>query len=412
MNESRKFVITLVHGTFDRGSTWAQPGSPFCKAIETMLPGAATFYSHPWSGQNTQAQRRAVSTALKAQLLEQRALHRDAHHFLIGHSHGGNIGLYALDDDKAQSSLDGAICINTPFITVTRRHTQNLVIFLVSSFALVFVALAIMIAIVAACIALVWLSEHRGVDVQDPRISLMVALFLAPIGWLSWVLLKGRANIDAYFQRVRDDFVRRTVLPTILRPPVLCLWSSGDEVYGAFSLFEGLANIPYILMHTAFCILIFFPLPLYTLSSAWEWLPQYVSYLLATQQTMLQLLLALYGATAIAGGLLIYGLLSVAAYLLVLAGIAVPLNFLLRIVPVGISLADLFSSFFVRLSFSFLPLTARHVQFSELTLPLQFLNHSAPYKSEEAIRIMADWITARSSPAAPASAARDQLQRP
>ena len=44
-----------------------------------------------------------------------------ARHFVIAHSHGGNIALYALRDPELAHRLSGVACFATPFLYVRRR---------------------------------------------------------------------------------------------------------------------------------------------------------------------------------------------------------------------------------------------------------------------------------------------------
>jgi hypothetical protein len=92
----------------------------------------------------------------------------------------------------------------------------------------------------------------------------------------------------------------------------------------------------------------------------------------------------------------LYGFAGLATYLMLLLLLAIPLNLVMRIIPVGISARDFVNSFFVRLSFTFVPLTATNIKFREMMLPPQFLNHSAAYQNELSIKIMANWMVEKS----------------
>ena len=52
-----------------------------------------------------------------------------ARHFVIGHSHGGNVMLYAMKDAALSDRIAGAVTLATPFITVRRRRLHPLVLF-------------------------------------------------------------------------------------------------------------------------------------------------------------------------------------------------------------------------------------------------------------------------------------------
>jgi hypothetical protein len=396
------FVITCVHGTFARRAKWTDPESEFAQSVKALLPGPACFCSHSWSGANTQKARRFASSQLKQKLLEQFDQYPTAAHFLIGHSHGGNIALYALDDEAIQLRMSGVVCINTPFVTATTRHTQNLILFLIASLSLS-VAILLSLLLVGFVIGgFLWLLNpelvHWTNANQLPMVALpIVALALIVTLWLFWRLFRLRTRIDNFFQRQRDQQINAIRLPTIKHTPILCLWSCSDEIYGLFSFFEGLANLPYILMHAFFSSAVFLASAGYAywlyLGFAWGVLPSLWSSL-ATSPAAIAYNTVYYGTSfaALLIAPIFVGFAVLFQYLAVLLISAIPLNFMLRIIPVGISFKDVVSSFFVRLSFTFVPLTAHKLQFCEVVFPPRFLNHSAAYSNENSIRIMSEWM--------------------
>ena len=45
-----------------------------------------------------------------------------AQHFIVAHSHGGNIALYALNHPELARKIRGVICLSTPFLNVRERN--------------------------------------------------------------------------------------------------------------------------------------------------------------------------------------------------------------------------------------------------------------------------------------------------
>jgi hypothetical protein len=78
--------------------------------------------------------------------------------------------------------------------------------------------------------------------------------------------------------------------------------------------------------------------------------------------------------------------------LLVVMLIAIFVNFVLRILPMGLPWRTFLSSFFVRLSFTQMPMTTQQVEFRDLALGLSFLNHSETYRHPEALNMMTKWL--------------------
>jgi hypothetical protein len=114
-------VITIVHGTWARHSPLADPDSDFCRDLIAGLSGRAVVRAFLWSGRNRHADRLAAAKQLKAHVLQGIAAHPGARHFLVGHSHGGNVAFYALRDEDFAAKLAGVITLETPFIHVHRR---------------------------------------------------------------------------------------------------------------------------------------------------------------------------------------------------------------------------------------------------------------------------------------------------
>lgn len=114
--------ITLVHGTWATRAAWLKEDSVFCDHIRQTLGSNARFLAFAWSGANTQLARLKAADELSVHLTRMMAEHPDASHFVVGHSHGGSVALYALLRDKLSNRVDGVICLSTPFISVRERY--------------------------------------------------------------------------------------------------------------------------------------------------------------------------------------------------------------------------------------------------------------------------------------------------
>ena len=114
-------VITLVHGTWARNAPWTRPDSPLCKTLHDHLnrPHVCAF---AWSGRNTHKARLSAAVALTTHLRSLQERFPRARHHLVGHSHGGNVCLYALRDDALRKSMSGIICLSTPFLVARARN--------------------------------------------------------------------------------------------------------------------------------------------------------------------------------------------------------------------------------------------------------------------------------------------------
>lgn len=114
-------VITTVHGTFASGATWVQADSKLGLALTARFGPAVSVIPCSWSGRNNPAAREEGQQRLRRHLHTLLDKYPDAQHFVIAHSHGGNIALYALRDPELQQKLRGVACLATPFLVARRR---------------------------------------------------------------------------------------------------------------------------------------------------------------------------------------------------------------------------------------------------------------------------------------------------
>ena len=117
-----RIVVTLVHGTWARRTTWIFPDSPLCRTLLRAADAPVLFQRFTWSGRNSISARRGAADALAAHLHRLIAQWPNAGHYVVGHSHGGNVAFQALADPVLNGRIDGLICLSTPFLTVTDRE--------------------------------------------------------------------------------------------------------------------------------------------------------------------------------------------------------------------------------------------------------------------------------------------------
>lgn len=121
-------VVTLVHGTWARGFFnlrsrigWYEPDGPLCAALWDGPEGHTLIHRFTWSGQNRVSAREDAIRKLQGELTELVNKHDNAAHFVLGHSHGGNIILSALRDSFLAERVAGVACLSTPFVRVALR---------------------------------------------------------------------------------------------------------------------------------------------------------------------------------------------------------------------------------------------------------------------------------------------------
>jgi pimeloyl-ACP methyl ester carboxylesterase len=138
MKQTITHVVTLVHGTFARSAQWTKEGSVLHSYLKGRFGGAIVVTRFEWSGANTHWARTSAGSALRAQLDAQLSQYPDAAHYVVGHSHGGNIAIYATGDSELDGKVRGIVCLNTPFVCATRRTHNQVLYFLLHAFAALF----------------------------------------------------------------------------------------------------------------------------------------------------------------------------------------------------------------------------------------------------------------------------------
>jgi hypothetical protein len=131
LDVSDRIVVTLIHGTFATKAPWVEKESELCRAVEKAFPGRVEFRRFSWSGGNTIGARRDAAERLRTQIVADHVPAAGTQHFLVAHSHGGNIALYALRDPTARGRVTGVATLSTPFLIARRRDlgTRGLVLF-------------------------------------------------------------------------------------------------------------------------------------------------------------------------------------------------------------------------------------------------------------------------------------------
>ena len=91
-------VVTLVHGTFAKGAPWTKDGSILRRKIAAELGSLekdVIFDVFEWSGRNTHKARVKAGYRLADHIRELKKHYPIAQHFVVAHSHGGNVALLA-----------------------------------------------------------------------------------------------------------------------------------------------------------------------------------------------------------------------------------------------------------------------------------------------------------------------------
>ena len=127
MSEHQEIVVILVHGTFAREAEWTDERSALVKFLRENFAEKIQFDRFLWSGHNSYEDRQLAGNKLGDKLDQKITAQPNKHHFVISHSHGGNVALYAARDMQHAEKLNGIACLGTPFLSVTAKDNRPLV---------------------------------------------------------------------------------------------------------------------------------------------------------------------------------------------------------------------------------------------------------------------------------------------
>jgi hypothetical protein len=247
-------IVTLVHGTFAPKATWCRPNSPFRTALEAEF-GSDSTSVFEWSGSNSHSARLAAATRLQDHLRDSLAQHPQANHFIVAHSHGGNVSAYALRDEKLQKKIRGLVCIATPFIRCTDRDL-NLVLGHSYIFTL-FPASVIAAIVLSPLLAFTYwaLSVLYGSWDQVPEMAMDGVMILFCLMAIAFLIFGAGIIADKWFEprvtqplhKKQQSIVNRLDPPFLGITPVLNVTAAMDEAGAWLWTLRQLSAIPYYL---------------------------------------------------------------------------------------------------------------------------------------------------------------------
>jgi hypothetical protein len=168
-----------------------------------------------WSGRNEAAARERAAGALRTHLAKLLTEHPHASHFLVAHSHGGSIAMYALQDVSLQQRLSGIVCLSTPFLHARRRQLGPIP----------------RSTIVAGLIVGPWLLAGTTL----PRLGLdentAIASSLLVVCTAAWAVVRWSRN-------AADRLLRSLSLPERPPAPTLLVRAAGDEAGAALAAMQ------------------------------------------------------------------------------------------------------------------------------------------------------------------------------
>src|ERR1700730_9046960 len=140
MGRSKEATMTycvLIHGTFSLRRWARDPNGSMRTAIAARIP-TARFEPFEWSGWHSQSARNRAAKRLRVLLADLKRSHQNI--VVIGHSHGGNVGLQAIQDFGCPSDdTFTLITLATPFLYArSASETRNMRALIAGALVLIF----------------------------------------------------------------------------------------------------------------------------------------------------------------------------------------------------------------------------------------------------------------------------------
>ena len=232
--ESSNYRFTLIHGTFGANTDWVNddqqsyPQGFRARLISALGKPVSYKIPPPWGSLGsffkklydlTNEARLSGAEKLKNDILNSPKKEGEKH-FLIAHSHGGNVAMYALQDPEVQKQVDGVICLATPFLFPRRRPLS--ITTLILSLNIMIVG-TLQIITTMNPIAHGWLAWGGAVGVLITAVAIPSALV--------WIVVRKRFQQKFKNDTSLDEHVDRISYGDT-GIPVLLVRSSGDEASG------------------------------------------------------------------------------------------------------------------------------------------------------------------------------------
>ena len=250
--DKQQCVVTLVHGTFASGSPWTQEGSEFRSLLQEASTCRIVFRRFEWNGENGHHSRTQAGSSLASFLHEGVCLHPTATQFVVAHSHGGNVCLYALRDSTISAHISGIVCLSTPFLACRPRDLSDarrlfkcalgLAACLTGAAAL-WVIIMVLLSQASSPGVLSVVSDYGGLLFALAVICTLPIFFMGS----RWAGRLWTRRFDPSLSARQRSIVNRIALPVVHDVPVMCFTSTHDEAGRWLHLLGSYANLPFAL---------------------------------------------------------------------------------------------------------------------------------------------------------------------
>lgn len=143
-------TVLLVHGTFAPDAGWTKEESSLRRCFEAEFVKRnriVKFLPIEWSGRNRFTDRLAGAKLIESAVRNLRSKNDEENIIIVAHSHGGNSVAYFLKQhDEALRSVQGAIFLSTPFISLRAKSDTGLRVKIYCYFSLLVAQIGLLLA--------------------------------------------------------------------------------------------------------------------------------------------------------------------------------------------------------------------------------------------------------------------------
>ena len=197
-------TVILVHGTSATSDAW-EPTTAALKQKMHDLEPLVVYRTFSWSGENSHEARLKAAGDLVDLVLREPS--ETGQLVFIGHSHGGNVCLYATRHPMVAPRVSRIITLGTPFINVRKRD-------LASGWSAALIS-ATLYLFILACIVLAKLTmtvDWQGISSFGTLLAVVVTFALVALAgrFLYWLAMDADALLDKTMKVQDEEFARIT----------------------------------------------------------------------------------------------------------------------------------------------------------------------------------------------------------
>jgi hypothetical protein len=259
MNPNR--VIHLVPGTFARDARWCRPDSQLSAAIRDRFGSHTLIEVHQWSTANSHAARSDAGLEMRDKLRASLSSHPLAEHFIIAHSHGGNVVSYALEAEDVQCRVRGVVYLATPHVRTRARDLDaSMSLWLAASLPMS--AQAASIPMMLAIAGLLYVIGDVWESPGTLWAGTVLLTYLAGCALLTGVVHRHVA--EWLFDRLgplvslQTRIVARIEPPLITHVPVLNVGTPIDEAAVYLRILRHFAAVPFVIWRPRLVLVLLF----------------------------------------------------------------------------------------------------------------------------------------------------------